>query len=291
MAEQYQGIVDYMKSQGQDFSKENRKMLFAQFFPGVEFTGTEDQNNLLMGKLKDPNNPLGTGAAGQGTDPTNPNAGNANKVTATEEGGGGGFTKGLTLNDEGLPIGVNVSRPVGDDKTQSFTVDEINDATVTSSLSGQNIKPNDYAEGVNPTGANSTTSNAVDFKAQKEVDTSKEELDKIKPPQTLFGMASRGMDFASPHLMEGAKAGLGAAKGLLGDVSLKDNASLGTMEGWKDLGGDALKGAGGLAAGAGGLLSGGLGMAFKGLSPLMSALGSGMNTMGRSMMGLQMPRY
>jgi len=292
MAGQYQGIVDYMKSQGQDWSTENRKMLFAQFFPGVEFNGSPAQNNLLMAKMKDPNSPLGTGVdPSANEDQTNPNAGNANKVAATEEGEGPGFTKSLTTDAEGLPTGINVSRPIGDDKTQSFTVDEVQNATVTSSLSGQNIKPNDYAEGAGATGANSTTSNAVDFKAQKEVDDSKEELDKIKPPQTLFGMASKGMDFASPHLMEGAKAGLGAAKGLLGDVSLKDNASLGTMEGWKDLGGDALKGAGGLAAGAGGLLSGGLGMAFKGLSPIMSALGSGMNTMGRSMMGLQMPRY
>ena len=253
MAGQYQGIVDYMKSQGQDWSKENRKMLFAQFFPGVEFTGTEDQNNLLMGKLKDPNNPLGTGAAGQGTDPTNPNAGNANKV-------------------------VEQAVATADDKIQSFTVDEVQNATVTSSLGGQNIKPNDYAEGAGATGANSNTSNAVDFKAQKEVDDSKEELDKIKPPQTLFGMASKTLD------KSGFTEGAGEFGDMAGEWGMEGLGKMGMDSGVMD----NLKGAGQAATGFGGKM---LGMAGSALSPLMAGMGNAMHGIGRGMMGIQMPRY
>ena len=298
-------IVDYMTKAGQDPSFENRKMLFNQFFPGQEFSGTAEQNQLLMGKMQDPNNPAKPDPV---VDPNNPNAGNAGREVVRDGGSGqnveGQFSKGLIKNEDGTIKSLGVTRdidnPDGTQKgTQEFSVQQLNDQNITVDPDSPTGLTSDLSKtgyggaftGSDATGANSNTSNAVDFKAQKEVDDSKEELEKIKPPETLFGMASKGMDWASPHLMEGAGMGFGAAKSLLGDVSLKDNAGLDTGQGWKDLGMDALKGVGGLAAGAGGALSGGLGMAFKGLSPLMSAMGSGMHTMGRSMMGMQMPRY
>ena len=233
-------IVDYMKGAGQDPSFENRKMLFSQFFPGQEFSGTAEQNQLLMGKMQDPNNPIGTGAAGAGNDPTNPNAGNANKV-------------------------VEQAVATADDKIQSFT-------------SGQNIKPNDYAEGAGATGANSNTSNAVDFKAQKEVDDSKEELDKIKPPQTLFGMASKTLD------KSGFTEGAGEFGDMAGEWGMEGLGKMGMDSGVMD----NLKGAGQAATGFGGKM---LGMAGSALSPLMAGMGNAMHGIGRGMMGIQMPRY
>lgn len=297
-------IVDYMKKAGQDPSFDNRKMLFSQFFPGQEFSGTAEQNQLLMGKMQDPNSPVNPGAQID-QDETNANAQNAGAI---EVGGGQSADEARAahegLNMPGDPL-FRKDQPLGSKIT--WTQEDI-DAQIDSKVSittnpsvGARYDndestvptPNDYgaAAGGGASGINSQTSNAVDFNAQKAVDDSKAELEKIKPPQTLLGIAGQGMNWAAPHLMKGAGMGLGAAKGLLGDVSLKDNRSLKTAGGWGDLGMDALKGVGGLAAGAGGLMSGGLGMAFKGLGPLSQALGNVGHDMGSAMMGMQMPRY
>jgi len=201
---------------------------------------------------------------------------------ATEEEGGNDFKKVIQKDPvTGLPTGVAATREVGDDHNQTFTVDEINDAKVTSSLSGQNIKPNDLAASANQGSNISTTDNsqAVDLKGQQAVNDSKEEMEKLpKPPQTLFGMASKTLD----------KSGFTEGADKFGDM-----AGGWGMEGLGKMGMDAgvggnLAGAGQAAAGFGGKM---LGMAGSALSPIMAGMGTAMHGIGRGMMGIQMPRY
>jgi len=160
----------------------------------------------------------------------------------------------------------------------------VNQTQVKSSTSP--IKPNDYADGATATDPTSTTINpqtdssqAVDLKGQQAVNNSKEEMEKLpKPPQTLFGMASKGLD----------KSGFTEGAGEFGDM-----AGGWGMEGLGKMGMDAgiggnLAGAGQAAAGFGGKM---LGMAGSALSPIMAGMGTAMHGIGRGMMGIQMPRY
>lgn len=287
-------VVDYMTKAGQDPSFENRKMLFNQFFPGQEFSGTAEQNQLLMGKMQDPNNPA---KPGPNVDPNNPNAGNAGKEVVRDAGSGqnveGQWSKGLILDPEtGLPTSLGVTKdvdnPDGTQKgTQEFSVQQLNEQNITVDPNSEtgtgmtsDLSKTGYGGAITggATGANSNTSNAVDFKAQKDVDESKEELDKVKPPQTLFGMASKSLDKSG--FTQGAKDFGNEA----GGWGMEGLGKMGMDEGiMGNLGGAAQAGAGGMGKM--------LGMAGSALSPLMAGMGTAMHGMGSAMMGMQMPRY